>query len=115
MGRLKTIDSFYRRKRDESVVVEDLWVPSCLLELEQQEEEHLLIPLLILELEHQRQEEHLEQQESEHLEWPEGHLEQQEEEEHLEQQTSEPIIFRGIEFLERDPALRPQIWQYPNN
>jgi len=24
-------------------------------------------------------------------------------------------MFRGIEFLERDPALRPQIWQYPNN
>ena len=30
-------------------------------------------------------------------------------------QTNEPVMFRGIEFLERDPALRPQIWQYPNN
>ena len=26
-----------------------------------------------------------------------------------------PIVFRGMEFLERDPALRPQIWPYPHN
>ena len=32
-----------------------------------------------------------------------------------ENQTNEPVIFQGIEFLERDPALRPQIWQYPHN
>lgn len=32
-----------------------------------------------------------------------------------EQQTNEPVILRGIEFLERDPALRPQIWQYPHD
>ncbi|XP_074574014.1 uncharacterized protein LOC141830490 [Curcuma longa] len=25
------------------------------------------------------------------------------------------VIFRGIEFLERDPGLRPQIWEYPIN
>ncbi|KAL5660857.1 hypothetical protein ACJX0J_027982, partial [Zea mays] len=25
------------------------------------------------------------------------------------------VIFRGIEFLERDPAKRPQIWEYPSN
>ena len=28
---------------------------------------------------------------------------------------TEPIVFRGIEFLQRDPALRPQIWEYPSN
>jgi hypothetical protein len=27
--------------------------------------------------------------------------------------TSEPITFREIEYLQRDPGLRPQIWQYP--
>ena len=27
--------------------------------------------------------------------------------------TNEPVIFRGVEFLQRDPGLRPQIWQYP--
>ena len=32
-----------------------------------------------------------------------------------EQQTNEPVIFRGVEFLQRDPALRPQVWQYPQN
>uniref|UniRef100_A0ACD5Y124 Uncharacterized protein n=1 Tax=Avena sativa TaxID=4498 RepID=A0ACD5Y124_AVESA len=32
-----------------------------------------------------------------------------------EQQSSRPMIFRGIDFLERDPALRPQVWQYPLN
>ena len=32
-----------------------------------------------------------------------------------EQQPAEPAIFQGIEYLERDPALRPQIWQYPQH
>ena len=36
-------------------------------------------------------------------------------EEEEEQQTNRPAIFRGVEFLERDPALRPQVWQYPQN
>ena len=27
--------------------------------------------------------------------------------------ANEPITFRGVEFLQRDPGLRPQIWQYP--
>ena len=27
----------------------------------------------------------------------------------------EPIVFRGIELLQRDPALRRQIWEYPSN
>jgi len=32
-----------------------------------------------------------------------------------EQQSVRPVVFRGLEFLERDPALRPQIWEYPSN
>jgi hypothetical protein len=32
-----------------------------------------------------------------------------------EEQQPIPVLFRGIEFLERDPALRPQIWEYPSN
>ena len=32
-----------------------------------------------------------------------------------EQQPAEPVIFQGIEYLERDPTLRPQIWQYPQH
>jgi hypothetical protein len=32
-----------------------------------------------------------------------------------DQQANEPVIFRGVEFLERDPGLRPQVWQYPQN
>ena len=31
------------------------------------------------------------------------------------QRQDEAVIFRGIEFLERDPAKRPQIWEYPSN
>ncbi|XBI95566.1 hypothetical protein VPH35_032002 [Triticum aestivum] len=33
----------------------------------------------------------------------------------VEQRANEHVTFRGIELLERDPALRPQIWQYPPN
>lgn len=28
-------------------------------------------------------------------------------------QTNDAVTFRGIEFLQRDPGLRSQIWQYP--
>jgi hypothetical protein len=28
-----------------------------------------------------------------------------------EQQASGPVIFHGNDLLERDPALRPQVWQ----
>ena len=31
------------------------------------------------------------------------------------QRQDEAVIFRGIEFLERDPAKRPQIWEYPSH
>jgi hypothetical protein len=26
-----------------------------------------------------------------------------------------PVVFQGIEFLERNLALRPQIWEYPSD
>ncbi|XP_039822731.1 zinc finger MYM-type protein 1-like [Panicum virgatum] len=42
-------------------------------------------------------------------------LEQQNQEELEVQRNNEQVLFRGIEFLERDPAKRPQIWQYPPN
>jgi hypothetical protein len=30
-------------------------------------------------------------------------------------QPVQHVMLRGIEFLERDPALRPQIWEYSSN
>ena len=30
-----------------------------------------------------------------------------------ENQSNEAVTFEGVEFLQRDPGLRPQIWQYP--
>ncbi|XBI31566.1 hypothetical protein VPH35_055121 [Triticum aestivum] len=44
-------------------------------------------------------------------------LEQQQTEQQHNQdggvRTNEAVTFLGIEFLQRDPGLRPQIWQYP--
>ena len=40
---------------------------------------------------------------------------QQTHEEQGHQTHTNEVVFRGIEFLERDPAVRPQIWQYPQN
>jgi hypothetical protein len=31
------------------------------------------------------------------------------------QEQDQHVVFWDIEFLERDPALRPQIWDYPSN
>jgi hypothetical protein len=31
------------------------------------------------------------------------------------QNQDEVVVFRGIEFLERDPAKRPHIWEYRSN
>jgi hypothetical protein len=75
----KTIDSFYKRKRNATAA-------------EVSEPEPLALALIETELPDQDQPSQNE-----------------------EQQTNEPVIFRGIEFLERDPALRPQIWQYPHD
>ena len=47
---------------------------------------------------------------SDHL--PLLELEQQQQS-NCNEHSNEPVIFRGIEFLQRDPGLRPQIWQYP--
>jgi len=114
MVRMKTLDSFFKRKRDESIDGEgqDLFdAPS--------------VPQL-LELQPARQEEEEQQQQEEEVRFSDQEPHRQEAataqcEEREEQgqgedyQTNEPVMFRGIEFLERDPALRPQIWQYPNN
>uniref|UniRef100_A0ACD5WZD2 Uncharacterized protein n=1 Tax=Avena sativa TaxID=4498 RepID=A0ACD5WZD2_AVESA len=40
-------------------------------------------------------------------------LEQQPPQNLDEDHSNEAITFEGIEFLKRDPGLRPQIWQYP--
>lgn len=42
-------------------------------------------------------------------------LEQMEDEDPALRPSVRPALFRGIEFLEGDPALRPQIWEYPSN
>lgn len=50
---------------------------------------------------------------------PAGHalplleIEQQAPHNQDENQSNEAVTFEGIEFLQRDPGLRPQIWQYP--
>jgi len=115
MVRMKTLDSFFKRKRDESIDGEgqDLFdAPSVpqLLELQpasaRQEEEQ------------QQQEEEVQfsDQEPHRQEAATDQFEEREEPGQGEDyQTNEPVMFRDIEFLERDPALRPQIWQYPNN
>ena len=48
------------------------------------------------------------------LEW-EQQQKNQDEEPQINNSVPLPVLFRGKEFLERDPALRPQIWQYPPN
>jgi hypothetical protein len=40
-------------------------------------------------------------------------LEQQAQHSQDENQSNEAVTFEGVEFLQRDPRLRPQIWQYP--
>jgi hypothetical protein len=60
----------------------------------------------------ERQDEAGQENEMQYEEEQENPSSQDEEE---DQQASGPVIFCGIEFLERDPALRPQVWQYPPN
>jgi hypothetical protein len=31
------------------------------------------------------------------------------------QEQEQHVVFQGIEFIERDPALHLQIWEYPSN
>ncbi|XP_044456045.1 uncharacterized protein [Triticum aestivum] len=71
----KRIDLVFKRKRDDTIEVE----------------EDQVLPLL-----------ELEQQQPEQQHNQDGGV-----------RTNEVVAFRGIEFLQRDPGLRPQIWQYP--
>jgi hypothetical protein len=55
-------------------------------------------PLVEVEVEHHGQEQ-----------------EQAQEQAHPFEQPVQPVMFHGNEFLERNPALCPQIWEYPSN
>ena len=119
MVQLKTLHSFYKRKRDDEQAVvegEDIFdCPPVLglpgLELQGQGEQEGTAGGQ-LGLDSPREEEN-QQAEVEPAEDAEEVGAGRSEEEEIE--TNEFVIFRGIEFLERDPALRPQIWQYPND
>uniref|UniRef100_A0ACD5XAN1 Uncharacterized protein n=1 Tax=Avena sativa TaxID=4498 RepID=A0ACD5XAN1_AVESA len=86
MGKGKTIDAFFRKKRDDSEANEQGDPEPITVE-----PIHVQPPLLLLEFGQQNHEEQVHQI-----------------------QTNE-VIFSGIESLVRDPALRPQMWQYPAN
>jgi hypothetical protein len=42
-------------------------------------------------------------------------LETRQDEYQADEGEPKPIVFVGIEFLQQDPALRRQIWEYPSN
>jgi hypothetical protein len=77
MGKKGKIASYFKRQRTEDVEEHNL---PLLLELEQPPPEYHA-PLL--------------------------ELEQRQEAPQASEASAGPVIFRGIEFLERDPALRP--------
>ena len=85
----KQIDSFFKRKRTDSDC--EAHEPAVHEPEETTEETPIQPPLLLLEFGEQNHEE-------------QGH-----------QTHRDEVLFRGIQFLERDPALRPQIWQYPHS
>ena len=85
MGKAKKIDSFFKKRRVECDENE-LAVPGS-----EEPNVHVQPPLLLLE------------------------FEQQSHEEQVHQTQTNDVIFCGIESLQRDPALRPQILQYPAN
>ena len=118
MVQLKTLHSFYKRKRDDEQAVvegEDIFdCPPVLglpgLELQGQgEQEGTAGGQLGLDSPREEENQQAEVEPAEDAEVGAGRSEEEEIE------TNEFVIFRGIEFLERDPALRPQIWQYPND
>ena len=135
MVRMKTVSlqSFYKRKRDESDVGEEEdQAPPILqlgdLEPQRQEGNEEAAAAQLDELDQLRQGEQeaavaneLDDSEPQRQEVQEEAIGIAEEDtegagaEEEENQRNEHIMFRGIEFLERDPALRPQIWQYPND
>jgi hypothetical protein len=88
----KTMEKYYKRKRDDAIG------PAVGSSAPEPEHEPLALALTLVEVEQPE------------VEQPE--VEQPEVEPNEEQQSAEPVIFQGIEFLERDPALRLQIWQY---
>lgn len=87
----KKIDSFFKRKRVDCEAQEIEEVPEPESEETQFQETPVQPPLLLLEF-----------------------GQQSHEEEGQKTHTNE-AVFRGTEFLERDPAVRPQIWQYPHD
>ncbi|PVH64348.1 hypothetical protein PAHAL_2G245700 [Panicum hallii] len=80
----KGINSFFKRKRDESNIENE----QVQVQVEEPPRDADQSPLPLIEAEHHHRQ---------------------------EEQQPIPVLFRGIEFLERDPALRPQIWEYPSN
>jgi hypothetical protein len=90
MVKERRIDSFFKRKRDDSEPQETVAEPQPEVVPEQDETTLVQPPLLLLEFGQHNHEE-------------QGH----------KTHTNE-VLFCGIEFLERDPALHPQIWQYPH-
>jgi hypothetical protein len=85
------IDSFFKRKRVDSEAQEIGEVPEPEPEETQFQETPVQPSLLLLE------------------------FGQQSHEEQGQQTHTNEAVFRGTEFLERDPALRAQIWQYPHD
>jgi hypothetical protein len=132
---MKTVSlhSFYKRKRDESDVGEEEDPAPPILQLgdlepQRQEGNEEEAAARLDELDQLRQGEQeaadVEEEEigiAEEVQEEEIGIAAEEEDtegdgaEEEENQTNEQIMFRDIEFLERDPSLRPQIWQYPNN
>ena len=96
MGKQQKMQSFFKRKRDEEVA----------------EHTSASDALALVVFVHKTQDEARRENQMQDEEGQENHISQDEEEEH---QASAPVIFCGIESLERDPALRPQVWQYPPN
>ena len=97
MGKQQKMQSFFKRKRDE----------------EEQENTSAPDALALVEFVHQRQDEDGQENQMQDEEEQKNPISQDDEE--GEQQASEPVIFGEMEFLERDPALRAQVWQYPPN
>ena len=95
MVKQQKMQSIFKRKRDEK---------------EQENTSAPNAPALV-EFVHQRQYEDGQGNQMQDEEEQENPISQDDEE--GEQEASEPEIFGGLKFLERDPALCPQVWQYP--
>ncbi|XP_074592442.1 uncharacterized protein LOC141848299 [Curcuma longa] len=87
MGKNKTLHSFFKRKRDEMDSEEQ--VDASFPQVHESDEVSLIISPSNIDTENPEKQE--------------------------EVSNRGEVIFIGIEFLERDPGLRPQIWEYPIN